>query len=341
MQAIAYTQYGGPEVTQLVSLPVPQPGPCQVQVRVVAGGLNPIDWHQRNGELKAVTPYALPVVAGNEFSGIVTALGTGVDTFAIGDRVVCRVAKSSPGALGEYAVQSASLVAKVPENVSLLDAAGLPLAGLTAQQGLDLLDVKGGDRILITAGSGGVGPYAIQLAKLRGAHVTTTASEAGYTIVKEAGADEVINYKTETIRSKGTWAKVLDLAGRESALIEDVIPSVESGGKIVSIAGPLTPGTLDDAGLGWKGTLINGALWWKSRAVRNAAYAQGVEYQYFFMNPDGQQLATLVGWVDEGILRINIDSKYEMKDYAKAFERLESGRVKGKVIIEMPYAKEL
>ncbi|KAK1922923.1 chaperonin 10-like protein [Papiliotrema laurentii] len=336
MRAVVFTRYGGPEVTQVsTSVPVPQPKKGEVQVRVAAGGLNPIDWHQRAGELKAIMPYKLPVVAGNEFSGEVSLLGEDVTGFAIGDKVICRVRQDQMGGLGEYVVMPASLLAKAPTSIPLTDAAGLPLAGLTALQSLDTLDVKAGDRILITGGAGGVGLFGIQLAKIRGAHVTTTASDEGKPYVLKAGADEVINYKTQKLSELSEkFTKVFDAAGGDEALVHEVIPATAEGGHIVSIAGAMTPGLFDSFLPGWKAMLVNFGLGLKSRKVRNAAAARKVNYQYIFMRPDGTQLQHLANLIDEGKLVINIDSRFKVADYAKAYERLESGRSKGKIIIE-------
>ncbi|OCF30530.1 quinone oxidoreductase [Kwoniella heveanensis CBS 569] len=340
MEAITYTRYGGPEVTQITTQPIPTPLEGEVQVRVVAGGLNPIDWHQRAGELKLVTPFNLPVIAGNEFSGVVSTVGLGVSTFKQGDRVICRVPKSRMGGLGSYAVMPAETLAHAPTTVSLVDAAGLPLAGLTAEQGLDALDVKKGDRILVTAGAGGVGMFAIQLAKLRGAHVTTTASDAGKPFVLKAGADVVVDYRTQKLAQlPNKFAKVFDLAGGEDALRNDVIPSVEKNGKIVSVAGPLTPGVFDTIVPYWKSTLLNLVLRYRSWAVCSAAASHQITYEYIFMRPNGEQLGRLARLVDEGKLVINIDTRFTLADFATAFERLESGRSKGKIVIEFPGAE--
>lgn len=220
-------------MTQICSFPIPLPKKGEVQVRVAASGLNPIDWHQRGGEFKYITPWTMPVIAGNEFSGTVAVIGDNVAKFAVGDRVVCRTTKSAMEGLGEYVVMPASLVAKAPTTVDLVGAAGLPLAGLTAQQALETL-VKAGDRILITGGAGGVGLFAIQLAKIRGAHVTTTASDAGKPYVLKAGADTVIDYRNQKLADlPEKFVKVFDVAGGEEALINDVIPAVAQGGHIV------------------------------------------------------------------------------------------------------------
>lgn len=335
MQAITYSGYGGPEKIELISVPVPVPKAGQVLVRVAAGGLNPVDKHQRIGTFKAFMPYKFPVVAGNEFSGVVTALGDGVTRFAIGDKVVCRVAKEAMGGLGEYVVMPANIIAKAPTSIPLVDAAGLPLAGLTAEQCLDYLDVKAGDRVLICGGAGGVGQFAIQLAKLRGAHVSTTASDAGKPYVLKAGADEVINYHTtKLVDLPDKFDKVFDVAGGDEALINDVVPAVKKGGKIVSVAGPPTAGALDDYLSWYLGPVINFVIWIKSRPLINAAAAHGVEYKYIFMTPDGDQLQHLSNLVDQGKLVVNIDSRFKAADYKQAFERLESGRSKGKIVVE-------
>lgn len=336
MNAIAYTRYGGPEVTKILPFDIPQPKSGEVQCRVTAGALNPVDKHQRAGELWAVSPFALPVIAGNEFSGVVTSLGDGVTGFAVGDHVICRTTKTAMGGLGEYIAMPARLLAKAPRSISLADASGLPLAGLTAEQSLDRLDVKKGDRVLITGGAGGVGQFAIQLAKIRGAHVITTASDAGKPYVLKAGADEVIDYRTQKLAElPEKFDKVFDAAGGDEALVSDVIPAVARGGHILSVAGAITSGTFDTFVPWWKRPLVNIILGWRSSAVTSAAAAAGVNYEYLYMNPDGTQLQKLADLVDAGKLVVNIDSRFKMNDYAKAFERLESGRSKGKIIIEL------
>ncbi|BEI82140.1 hypothetical protein CcaverHIS002_0300080 [Cutaneotrichosporon cavernicola] len=318
MQAIAYTNYGGPEMTEAMSLPIPKPGAGEILVRVAAGGLNPVDKLQRVGTFKAFLPYTFPAIAGNEFSGVVTQLGDGVTRFAVGDAVVCRVEKTAMRAFAEYTTMPADICAKAPTSIPLTEAAGLPLAALTSQQCLDLLDVKAGDRLLITGGAGGVGQFAIQLAKLRGAHVSTTASDAGKPYVLKAGADEVINYHTtKLVDLPDKFDKVLDAAGGEDALASDVVPSLKRGGRILLSW--------------WMRPIINLVLWAKSRTFLNAAAALGVEYQFLFMMPDGDQLAKL--------LVVNMDSQFKLADFKQAFERLESGRSKGKIVVEFAGAQ--
>ncbi len=337
MKAIAYTRHGGPDAMSVLELPEPRPAEGEVLIKVAAAGLNPVDAMQRAGTLKMLHPYRFPKVAGNELSGIVAALGPGAKRFAVGDRVVARVGTTALGALAQYLALDESLVAPAPRSVALVNAAALPLAGLTAQQALGPrhLDLRAGERLLVTAGAGGVGLLAIQLAKLAGAHVTTTASPEGRRVVEQAGADAVINYRESTVSDYGEqFDKVLDLVGLETD--HDVFSSVRAGGKVVSIAGPLTPEGVPAEVVGVRRALVRIGAAAMSRKARKAAAAAGATYDFFFMEPDARGLELLSGLVDAGKLRLGIDSTYPFADFAGAFARLESRRAKGKVIIVMP-----
>jgi NADPH:quinone reductase and related Zn-dependent oxidoreductases len=335
MKAVAYLRYGGPEVTRVIDAPRPVAGPDEVLVRVTAAGLNPVDALQRDGAFRAIRRYRFPVIGGNEFSGTVAAVGTAVSGFAVGDRVIARVDKAQLAAFAEWALVRQGILAGAPQRLSLAESAALPLAGLTALQGLgkEHLDVASADRLLITGGAGGVGILAIQLAKLSGAHVTTTASAAGEDLVRWAGADAVIDYRRRSISQGGErFDKVLDLVGGDT--LTDLIGSVERGGRIVSISGPATPGSFDDE-LGWaRRPIISAALALQSRRMRGLARRAHVTYSFFFMRPDGAQLKRLAELVDAGALHVVIDSRYAFTDVAAAFDRLESRRAKGKVILE-------
>ncbi|WOO84051.1 NADP-dependent oxidoreductase domain containing protein [Vanrija pseudolonga] len=338
-KAICYTRYGGPEATSIVDVPKPTPRAGQVLIKTAAGGLNPLDYRVRLGDTRALIPATFPWIAGHELSGTVAALGDGVTTFAVGDEVMVRVGKRKEhtGALAQYVALPARIVARTPKNLPLVEAAGIPLAGLTALQLLDHLGVTAGDRLLITGGAGGVGLFAIQLAKLRGAHVTTTASSAGEVLVRSVGADEVIDYKATKLADIGTqFAKVFDCAGGD---MNDLLAATADGGHIATIAGELTPSVLAGFDVStFKRYLASAVLWYRSRGVVNAAAARGIHYQFYFMLPDGRQLQELSDLVSEGKLRVVVDSTYKFEDYAQAFARLESKRSKGKVVIEFPPA---
>ncbi|KAL1407952.1 hypothetical protein Q8F55_004749 [Vanrija albida] len=336
MQAIAYTAYGGPNVSKLLPFPVPVAKAGEVQVRVAGGGLNPVDALQRQGTFKMVYGYTFPQIAGNEFSGTVSAVGEGVSGVAVGDKVIARTDKNELNAFAEYTTIEAGLVAKAPANIPLVDAAGLPLAGLTAHQALERLEVKKGDHVLITAGAGGVGLLAIQLAKLRGASVTTTASPAGESYVRKAGADEVINYRETKLSTLGpTFDKVFDLAAHSNEEMQETFAAVKPGGHVLTISGPPTPAMFDQAGLPWwKSWIVSTAIGWTSRATINAAAAKDIKYEFFFMHPDGKDLQVLSDHVAAGKLDVVIDSRYKLAEWEKAYEKLESGRSKGKVVID-------
>lgn len=335
MRTVAITQYGGPEALAFVEMPDPSTDPGRVLIRTTAGGLNPVDALQRNGFVKALAPYSFPCVAGNELSGIVEAVGAGVTDFAPGDAVIVRTGNDQLGAFAELVACDSALVAKAPTSIPLADAAGLPLAGLTAQQALgpDHLDIQPDDRLLITGAAGGVGLLAIQLAKLKGAHATVTASSEGEPLVRSAGADDVINYRERKIAEAGrTFTKVFDLVGGDS--ISELFTVVEQGGKVVTISGAPTPGSLQETARGWRKAIATLVEHLGSRKLRGMAKQAGVSYEFFLMHPDGKGLATLVELIDDGKLKLVIDSRFPVADFADAYARLESRRAKGKVILE-------
>lgn len=334
MKALVFHNYGDPEVYNLEDIAVPEPQRGQVRIRVTAAGLNPVDAMQREGALKALDPYTFPKVAGNEVSGVIDELGPGVTGFEPGDAVIARLGKSELGGLADYVVTEASFVAAAPESVSLIDAAGLPLAGLTAQQalGAEHLDVQPGDRLLITGAAGGVGLLAVQLAKLRGAEVTVTASPQGEPAVKEAGADHVINYREQKVSEAGRrYNKIFDLVGGDEMV--DLFEVIEAGGRVVTIAGPPSPGSLAPVTARrrkWLAAIVEKL---SSRKARSRARKAQASYEFFFMRPDGEGLAELAALVDEGKLTLTTDSTYPLSQWAEAFAQLESRRSKGKVIV--------
>lgn len=198
MRASVLSRYGDASVMELRDVPEPAPSDGEVLIRVRAAGLNPVDYKLREGKVRLVNRLDLPVVAGSELSGVVEETGPGVTRFAVGDRVFARVDKKKLGAYAPYAVVDETFVAKMPQRLDFTDAAGLPLAGLTALQALrDELAVQADDRVFISGGAGGVGTLAIQLAVWMGAKVATTASPRGEELVRTLGAETVIDYRTQ------------------------------------------------------------------------------------------------------------------------------------------------
>lgn len=335
MRALAFTRYGGPEALSLLDLPAPAADPGRVLIRTAAAGLNPVDVLQRSGTFKALAPYRFPKIAGNELSGTVEAIGPGVDAVAPGDGVIVRVDTAELGAFAELVSVAAEHVAPAPTSIPLVDAAGLPLAGLTAQQALgsEHLAVTARDRLLITGAAGGVGQIAVQLARIIGADITVTASPAGADLLRGLGADHVIDYRARRV-SDGPerFTKVLDLVGGDG--LEDLLGSVERGGRVVTLSGPPSPGSLADVAVPVRRPFAALAARLQSRGIRGRARAAGVSYEFFLMHPDGAGLAELARLVDAGRLTVPIDSRFALADHRDAFARLESRRAKGKVLVE-------
>lgn len=313
----------------------PHPGSGEILVRVHAAGLNPVDFKTREGKLKIVQRYSLPVVMGNELAGVVEACGDGVTRFAKGDRVFARVPKDAMGAFADYAVVPEDVLAKMPSTVDFETAAAIPLAGLTALQALrDELQLKPGSRVFIPGGAGGVGTFAIQLAKWLGAEVTTTASPRGRALVERLGADVVIDYTTQRFEDLvREMDGVFDLIGGET--LEKSFGVVKPGGKVVSVAALPEPETArKDLG---RGAALAALFWIASYRLRAAARKCGVTYRFLFMHPSSSELAELGQLVKAGKLEPIIDRVFPFREIDQAFAYLESGRAKGKVVVRMDY----
>lgn len=329
MRAIVLTGYGGPEQVELREVPAPRPGPGQVLVEVHAAGVNPLDFKTRDGKLRVLRRYALPVVMGNELAGRVVEVGPGVTQLSPGEEVFARVAHTELGAFAEFAVVREAHVARKPSNMSMPEAAAVPLAALTAWQCLDMLDVAAGTRVLVHAGVGGVGSFAVQLAKARGARVITTCSGRNVELAEALGADEVIDYTKErfeeTVRN---LPAVLDTVGGET--LERSFAVVARGGKIVSIAGPPEPGTARRSGFGG---MIGALFWVASVKARRLARQHGVQYAYHFMHPDGRELEVIGELIEGGKVRALVDKIYPLEQAREALAHVESGRTRGKVVL--------
>lgn len=334
MRAYALNRYGGPDAAQLTDWPdPPAPGPGQILVQVDAAGLNPVDFKFREGKLRAIMRPALPMVLGNELAGTVIATGDRATRFQPGDRIFARMAKDGGGAFAEKALLDQSIAALAPASVDAATAAAVPLAGLTALQALrDVLNVQPGQRVLISGGAGGVGTFAIQIAKWLGAHVTTTASPRGEALVRELGADEVVDYTTRRIGDlPRDFDAGFDLIGGDT--LAEMFTVVKPGGTVVSVSGLPEPQTaLQDLG---RGRLLAALFWLVSRKLRAQARRAGVRYRFLFMRPDAAGLETLSRLIDDGQMRVVVDAVYPFAGITAAMARLEDGRAKGKLVVAM------
>jgi NADPH:quinone reductase-like Zn-dependent oxidoreductase len=300
---------------------------------VHAAGLNPVDFKFRQGKLRVIHKPKLPFVLGNELAGEVIAVGKDVKRFRVGDRVFARVAKERAGAFAEQACVGEDQVALMPREMDFAAAAAVPLAGLTALQALrDELGIKPGQKLFISGGAGGVGTFAIQIAKWLGAHVTATASKRGEALVRSLGCDEVIDYTADDISKLGRrFDAGFDLIGGKT--LTQMFEIMKPETKIVSVAAMPEPQTaIKDLG----GRPMLSALFWiASYGIRARARRAGVSYRYLFMHPSGSELAQLAELIEQGKLKVTIDRTYPLANIAEAFAYVESGRAKGKVVVAM------
>jgi alcohol dehydrogenase len=318
---------------ELREVPEPTAGDGEVLIRVRAAGLNPVDYKTRDGAVRLVWRYGLPVVMGNELAGVVEGVGTGVTRFAVGDRVFARVDHLKMGAFATYAAVQEDLVGTMPASLGFAEAAGLPLAGLTALQGLrDELAVAAGDRVFISGGAGGVGTLAIQLAVWLGATVATTASPRGETLVRSLGAETVIDYQRQKFKDVlHDYDGAFDLVGGQD--LKDSFDILKRGAKTVSIAGAPEP-TAARVDLG-AGPMLTAGVWAISAPIRRRARRKGVGYRYLLMHPSGTDLDLLAGLVDGGQLKPVTDRVFPFQQIADAFAYLEQGRAKGKIVVQL------
>ncbi len=333
MKAFVLKAYGGPEGTQLVDVPAPQPGPRDILVDVRAAGLNPVDFKFRQGKLRAIYRPKLPYVLGNEFAGEVKAVGSDVKRFRVGDRVFARVEKDHAGAFAKQACVDQDVAALMPRGLDFAAAAAVPLAALTALQALrDELAVKPGQHVFISGGAGGVGTFAIQIAKWLGARVTTTASPRGEALVRSLGSDEVIDYTAQDISRQGRrFDAGFDLIGGDT--LTQMFEVMKPGTKIVSVgAVPEPQSALSDLD---GNRLLAVAFWIISYGIRARARRAGIGYRYLFMHPSGRDLVELAALIEQGQLKVIVDKSYPFAAIADAFTYVESGRAKGKVVVTM------
>ncbi|MEL7182396.1 MAG: NADP-dependent oxidoreductase [Pseudomonadota bacterium] len=279
-----------------------------VLISVHAASLNPIDYILQSGVMKDNIPLQFPHVMGFDVSGVITSVGRNVSGFKVGDAVFARANQEDAGAIAEVARLKADEMALKPENISHVEAASVPLAGLTAWQALVTKgNLKQGQKVLIHAGSGGVGTLAIQIAKHIGAYVATTCSPRNADLVRDLGADLVIDYNTQKFEDElSDYDMVFDMLGGET--LNRSFKVLKKGGILVSIKGQDTD---------------------------NLAPEHGVRFEWFFMEPDGDMLGELAALIKNGTVKTVIDSTYGIGDTAKAYGALKEGHAVGKIVVKV------
>lgn len=332
MKAFIMDRYGKADVLRAGEAPEPVLRDDDVLVQIHAASVNPLDAKIRNGEFKLLLPYRLPLILGNDMAGVVVRVGAGVRQFRVGDEVYARPDDERIGTFAEFiAVRESSLALK-PKTLTMEQAAAMPLVALTAWQALvERGGLKKGQKVLIHAGSGGVGTVAIQLARHLGATVATTASAANAAMLKQLGADIVIDYKNDDFSLLlNDYDLVLDTQGGVTQ--KKSVAVLKRGGRMVGIAGPPDPDFARARGVNPLVRLVMRAL---SYGIRKKASAVGASYSFLYMGASGEQLRRIAGLIDAGAIRPVVDRVFPFAETREALAYVETGRAKGKVVIKV------
>lgn len=332
MKAFVIDRYGKKETGRIGDVPEPDLRDDDILIKVHAAGVNALDSKIKSGEFKLILPYRFPLVLGNDVAGTVVRVGARVHQFRPGDEVYARPDDDRIGTFAEFIAIKASSVALKPQNLDMVEAASLPLVALTAWQVLvETAKLQREQKVFIQAGSGGVGTIAIQLAKHLGAFVATTTSTANVAWVKALGADVVIDYKQQDFAAAlHDYDVVLNSLGSDE--LDKSLRILRPGGHLVSISGPPTPAFATARGLAWPLKQVMRLL---SRGIRKKAKQKNVEYTFVFMRAEGAQLREISALIESGAIRPVVDKVLPFKDTSEALAYSESGRAKGKVVVQM------
>jgi len=332
MKAFIIDRYGKKHAGRIGEMPEPELHADDVLVQVHAAGVNVLDSKIKNGEFKLLLPYRLPLVLGNDVAGVVVRVGSRVRRFKPGDEVYARPDKDRIGTFAHFIAMDEGAVAIKPRGLTMEEAASIPLVALTAWQALvERANLKAGQRVLIHAGSGGVGTVAIQLAKHLGAIVATTTSTPNVDWVRALGADVVIDYHKEDFATiLRDYDVVLNSLGTE--VLEKSLQVLKPGGKLISISGPPDPGFATDMASPW---ILRQVFRLLSSGIRRKAARRGVDYSFLFMRASGDQLREIGALVDSGVIRPVVERVFPFESTAEAMAYVEKGRAKGKIVIKM------
>ncbi|KAF6141027.1 hypothetical protein GIB67_006472 [Kingdonia uniflora] len=324
MHAVVYDRYGGgAPALKHVEIPVPAPKIGEVLLKLEATSLNPIEWHIQKGDFRPIMPRKFPYIPCTDVAGEVVGVGRGVKNFKLGDKVVALLSPLNGGGLAEYTTSQERLIVKRPSEVSAADGAGLLVAGLTALQvltkfaGIELDGSYKTKNILITAASGGVGHYAVQLAKLGNAHVTATCGARNLDLVNNLGADEVLDYKTPE------GAAMMSPSGRKYDAVVHCArsvpwsvfePNLSENGKVIDI----TPSSSS----------------MMTFVIKKLTFSKKHLVPLLMMVPKDENIAYLVRLVKEGKLKTLVDSKYALSKAEDAWTKSIDGHATGKIIVE-------
>lgn len=332
MKAYTINRYSKEDKLQLVEVTEPVVNENDMLVQVHSASINQLDAKLKSGEFKLLLPYKFPLILGHDVAGVITKVGSKVSRFKVGDEIFARPADFKIGAFAEYIAVNEKDVALKPKNISMEQAASIPLVALTVWQAfVEKAKLKKGQKVFIQAGSGGVGTIAIQLAKHLGATVATTTSADNFDLVKSLGADVAIDYKTQDFE---TILKDYDLVlnSQDEKTLEKSLRILKSGGKVISISGPPDTTFAKEIGLSW---FMKTAVFFLSRKVRSQAKKLGVDYSFLLMQANGKQLSEIGKLIEQGIIRPVVDKVFSFEQMNEAMSYVSSGRAKGKVVVKV------
>lgn len=332
MKAFVIDRYGGKVSGRIDQVLDPDVRDDDVLVQIHAASVNVLDSKLRKGEFKLILPYRLPLILGNDLAGVVVRVGPRVQRFKPGDEVYARADQERIGTFAELISVKEDSLALKPKNLSMEEAASVPLVGLTAWQVLvETAKLKKGQKVLIHAGSGGVGTIAIQLAKHLGAFVATTTSTSNVDWVKALGADVVVDYKRQDFETVlHDYDVVLNSLGGD--VLQKSLQVLKPGGKLISISGPPDLEFARQQRLSWGLKQVIRLL---SHGIRKKARMRGVSYAFVFMRASGPQLREISSLIESGVIKPVMDRVFPFDSTAEALAYVEKGRTKGKVIVKL------
>ncbi|MCH8617916.1 NADP-dependent oxidoreductase [Undibacterium sp. TS12] len=332
MQAFIVEHYGKKNALKQADMPIPELRDDEVLIQVHAAGVNLLDSKVRDGEFKLILPYRTPFILGHDVAGVVAKIGPRVRQFKVGDEVYSRPDDFRIGTFAEFVPVKESSVALKPKNITMEEAASIPLVALTVWQALVAKgNLQKGQKVFIQAGSGGVGTFAIQLAKHLGATVATTTSTSNVAWVKSLGADIVIDYK------KDDFEKVLSgydlvLNSQDGETLEKSLNVLKPGGKLISISGPADLAFAEEIKAPWFVKQVIRAL---SFGTRRKAKRLHVDFSFLFMRANGSQLQQITSLIESGVIRPVVDKVFPFESTNEALAYVKNGRAKGKVVIKV------
>jgi NADPH:quinone reductase-like Zn-dependent oxidoreductase len=332
MKALVLKRYGGAKHIAFADLPRPTIKPDEILVQVHAAGLNPIDNMIATGSFKPIVKLQLPATVGSDLAGVVVDIGSRVSRFKVGDAVFASTFDLGVGALAEYAAVPEHVAALKPDTLDFVQAASIPMVGLTSWQALvERAQLQPGQTVFVPAGAGGVGSFAIQLAKLLGAKVATTTSSANVAFVRRLGADDVIDYQKQEFEALLRNVDVV-LATLRGGELEKSLRVLAPGGKIVSLIGPPDAAFARKRGMNFLMRFVFGLLSWK---VIRRAKRRKASYSFLFMRPDGEQLAKIGDHLAASRLHPVVDKVFPFNQAKEGLAYLARGRATGKVVVQL------